>query len=89
MSTLLQHDLLEAQASVDWALSQLPGLAKRVDAWLDRSIAVELRYPGAGTPHNLIIGVDKEPLPLSFNVAAGAYINAILDRLRRRPFQPA
>jgi hypothetical protein len=78
---LMHPDLLEAQASVDWALSQLPGLAKRLDDWMDRSIVMELRDPGAVAEHNLIIGVQKELLPLSFNVEVGAYINALRSGL--------
>jgi hypothetical protein len=80
-ATLMHSDLLEAQASADWALSQLPGLAKRLDEWMDRSIVMELRNPGAVAEHNLIIGVQKEPLPLSFNVEVGAYINALRSGL--------
>lgn len=77
----MRPDLLEAQASVHWALGSLPDLAKRLDAWLDRSVKVELRDPGGDATHNLIIGVEKELLPLSFNVEVGAYINAIRSSL--------
>lgn len=78
---IMHPDLLEAQASVGWALSRLPDLAKRLDAWLDRSVTTELRDPGAHATHNLIIGVEKELLPLSFHVEVGAYINAIRSSL--------
>ena len=74
-------DLLEALASADWALVQLPDLAKRLDAWIDSSIRMEVRDPGPQAEINLIIGVQKEPLPLSFNVEVGAYINAIRSSL--------
>jgi hypothetical protein len=79
--TGMRPDLLEAQASVDWAWSQLPHLAKRLDAWLDRSVKTELRDPGGEATHNLIIGVEKELLPLSFHAEVGAYINAIRSSL--------
>jgi hypothetical protein len=41
----------------------------------------ELRDPGDHATHNLIIGVEKELLPLSFNVEVGAYINTIRSSL--------
>jgi hypothetical protein len=77
----MRTDLLEAQASVAWAVSQLPGLAKRLDAWLEHGVTTELRDPGADATHNLIIGVEKELMPLSFNVEVGAYVNAIRSSL--------
>ena len=74
-------DLADAQASVSWAFAQLSPLARRLDAWLDRSVVVELRDPGPQTTHNLIIGVEKELLPLFFNVEVGMYLNAIRSSL--------
>ncbi len=74
-------DLADAQASVSWAFAQLAPLAKRMDAWLDRSVVVELRDPGPHATHNLIIGVEKELLPLFFNVEVGMYLNAIRSSL--------
>lgn len=77
----MRPDLLEAQASVDWVWSQLPDLAERLEKWLDRGVTTEIRDPGPLATHNLIIGVEKELLPLSFNVEVGAYINAIRSSL--------
>jgi hypothetical protein len=77
----MRADLLEAKSSVDWVWSQLPGLVQRVEAWLNEHVVVELRDPGDHATHNLIIGVEKELLPLSFNVETGAYINAIRSSL--------
>lgn len=74
-------DLAEAQASVSWAFAQLSPLARRLDAWLNRSVVVELRDPGPQATHNLIIGVEKELLPLFFNVEVGMYLNAIRSSL--------
>ena len=42
---------------------------------------MELRDPGSEATHNLIIGVEKELLPLSFHVEVGAYINVIRSSL--------
>ena len=81
MENVLRVDLLEAQANVDWVWGRLPDLAKRLDEWLDRSVTTKLHDPGGDSTHNLIIGVEKELLPLSFNVEVGAYINVIRSSL--------
>jgi len=80
-AAVTRPDLFEGLASANWALAQLPDLAKRLDTWMDSSIRMELRDPGPQSEINLIIGVQKEPLPLSFNVEVGAYINAIRSSL--------
>jgi hypothetical protein len=77
----MRPDLLEAQASVDWPFSQLPDLAKRINAWLDRSVRVEIRETPSPATENAIVAVEKEWLPLSFNVEVGAYINAVRSSL--------
>jgi len=77
----VRADLLEAKATAEWARARLPDLAKRLDEWLDRSVTTELRDRGGDATHNLIIGVEKELLPLSFNVEVGAYINVIRSSL--------
>jgi hypothetical protein len=74
-------DLAEAQACISWAFSHLAPLTRRLDEWLERSVDTELRDPGENATHNLIIGVEKEPLPLSFNVEVGAYVNTIRSSL--------
>jgi hypothetical protein len=76
-----QTDLAEAQACVSWVFARLPALMKRLDEWLDRGVITKLHDPGENATHNLIIGVEKEPLPLSFNVEVGAYINTIRSSL--------
>lgn len=76
-----QPDLAEAQACISWTFSHLVPLTKRLDEWLERSVVTELRDPGEHATHNLIIGVEKELLPLSFSVEVGAYINTIRSSL--------
>jgi hypothetical protein len=77
----MRPDLLEAKASVDWVWSQLPGLVQHLEMWLNEHVTLELRDPGGNATHDLIIGVEKELLPLSFNVEVGAYINALRSGL--------
>ncbi|SED79107.1 hypothetical protein SAMN05519104_4378 [Rhizobiales bacterium GAS188] len=77
----VRDDLLDAQASVDWVASHLPSLQRRIDSWLDANLIVEIEEVELAGPENAIVGVEKEPFPLSFNVEVGAYINAIRSGL--------
>ncbi|QIP03969.1 hypothetical protein [Bradyrhizobium symbiodeficiens] len=77
----MRPDLLEAQASVDWALSQLPDLSKRLDEWLKRGVTIEIKELPSPADTNLIIAVENELLPLSFQAEVGAYINSIRSSL--------
>jgi hypothetical protein len=78
---LTRSDLLPAQASVDWAVAQFPAFQARLDVWLRDNIHVVVKELETDTPNNVILAVEKEPLPLAFNVEAGAYINAIRSSL--------
>jgi hypothetical protein len=77
----MQNDLLHAQASVDWAVAQFPAFQARLDGWLDANIDVSIKELPPNVPNNLIVATEKAPLPLAFNVEAGAYINAIRSSL--------
>jgi hypothetical protein len=74
----MRPDLLEAQACIDWAMGQLPDLSIRLDEWLKRGVTIEVKeLPDT----NLIIAVENELLPLSFQAEVGAYINSIRSSL--------
>jgi hypothetical protein len=77
----MRDDLLDAKASVDWAVAQLPAFQVRLDAWLKVNIYVTVKDLPANTPNNVVLAMEKEPLPRSFQVEAGAYINAIRSSL--------
>ena len=77
----MRADLLHAQASVDWAVSQLPSFQQRMDAWIDLNFEVTLRQFETQPPLFRIVGVERNPIPLSFNVEVGAYINALRSAL--------
>jgi hypothetical protein len=77
----MRYDLLHAQASVDWAVAQLPSLNDRINAWLQFNLEVTIKDPDPNVPNNVIVAVEKDPFPLAFNVEAGAYINAIRSSL--------
>jgi hypothetical protein len=77
----MRYDLLHAQASVDWAVAQLPSLNDRINAWLQFNLEVTIKDPDPNVPNNVIVTVEKDPFPLAFNVEAGAYTNAIRSSL--------
>jgi hypothetical protein len=73
--------LLEAQASVDWAISQFPSFKDRLGSWLDENIEIVIRDVPAPATHNPIVAVEKDDLPLSFSAESGCYFNAIRSAL--------
>jgi hypothetical protein len=77
----MRDDLLHAQASVDWAVSQLPAFKERLDGWIDNNINVIIRDHPSSTEYDNVVAVYKCPFPLEFHVEAGAYINAIRSSL--------
>jgi hypothetical protein len=77
----MRDDLLHAQASVDWAESNLPILKQRLDAWLKDNIHVVIKELPDDTPNNVVVAIQKCPLPVAFQVEAGANINAIRSSL--------
>jgi len=77
----MRADLLHAQASVDWAVTQLPSFRKRTNAWINDNVYLTIKELPADVPNNLIVAMEKEPLPIAFQVEAGAYINAIRSSL--------
>ena len=41
----MRYDLLHAQASVDWAVAELPSLNDRINAWLQFNLEVTIKDP--------------------------------------------
>lgn len=77
----MRADLLEAQASVDWAFDQLLPFNERLEAWLRANVVIEVRDVPPPATHNPIVAFEKELLPIAFSVEAGAYINTIRSSL--------
>jgi len=77
----MRDDLLDAQASVDWAISHFPSLKERLSSWLETKVSVEIKELDTNTANNVIVAVEKEALPRVFNVEVGAYINALRSSL--------
>jgi hypothetical protein len=77
----MRHDLLEAKASIDWAVSNFPSLQGRLSEWLNLNVSLEIKELESSKTDNLIVAIEKEALPLSFNAEVGAYINSIRSGL--------
>ncbi|WP_092117144.1 hypothetical protein [Bradyrhizobium erythrophlei] len=73
----MRPDLLEAQACVEWPMSQLGGLSKRLEEWLARGVTIEIKELPPPAESNLITAIENELLPLHFQAEVGAYINSI------------
>jgi len=73
----VRTDLLDAQACVDWAVDRLPDLETRINEWLRLNVVVEIEDAGSGVPNNVIVAIQREELPRSFNVEIGAYLNTV------------
>jgi hypothetical protein len=77
----MRADLLDAQASVDWAVAQFESLENRINSWLHLNVSARVKETDPPATHDVVVAVEKESLPLSFNVEVGAYINAIRSSL--------
>jgi hypothetical protein len=77
----MRDDLLHATASVDWAEAQFSSFQQRLNEWLEANVHARVKELPPDVPNNLIVVAQKEALPLSLNVEAGAYLNAIRSSL--------
>lgn len=77
----MRDDLLDAQASIDWAVAQIPVLEKRFIAWQRSGPYESAVEPDPETGDNLVVVRRTRPADLSFNAEAGAIINAIRSSL--------
>jgi len=74
-------DLLDAQTTVDWAVAQLPSLSERMQAWLDENVYAVVEETEPPATHDVIVAIEKQALPLGFNVEVGSYLNVIRSSL--------
>jgi len=77
----MRDDLLDAKAAVDWAVSNFPAFQNKFASWLKANISVALKEMDTHATHNVIVAIEKEPLPFAFSVEAGAYVNVIRSAL--------
>jgi hypothetical protein len=77
----MRDDLLDAQASIDWAVSQIPVMQERFIAWQRSGPYKAVVEPDPQTGDNLVVVRRTRPPDLTFNAEAGAIINAIRSSL--------
>jgi hypothetical protein len=77
----MRYELLEAQAAVDWAVANFPSLEKRLRTWLKLNVSIEIKEHESSASDDLIVATEKEPLPLSFSIEVGAYLNTLRSSL--------
>lgn len=77
----MRDDLLDAQASVDWAVSQIPILQTRFISWQRDHPYSVVSEPDPDTGEKLIVARESAAFDLTFNAEAGAIINAIRSSL--------
>jgi hypothetical protein len=77
----MRDDLLDAQASVDWAVSNFQAFEERLNSFIKGNLNIIIEESDSDASYNPVIVIEKAPLPLTFNVEAGAYINAIRSSL--------
>jgi hypothetical protein len=77
----MRSDLSYAQASLDWAKSNLPSFEERLNLWCQNNIKTVIQKTDSDEGSNVIIAVEKSPFPLCFSAEVGAYINAIRSSL--------
>jgi hypothetical protein len=77
----MRDDLLDPQASVDWAKAQIPILKQRFVTWERSSPYAVVPESDSQTRENLVVIRRTRPADLSFNVEVGVIINAIRSAL--------
>jgi hypothetical protein len=77
----MRDHLLHAQASVDWAVSNFPIFEERLNSFIKSNLNIIIEDSYSDAFYDPVVVIEKAPLPLTFNVEAGAYINAIRSSL--------
>jgi hypothetical protein len=76
----MRDDLLDALASVDWAVAQIPLFEEAFRSWATDH-PYELRFEPNSDPAQKSAAAYFDPLPRSFNAWAGAIINSLRSSL--------
>lgn len=77
----MRDDLLDAQAAVDWAKTQIPAIQQRFLAWQRDNQYEFVVEHDPDTGEKLVAALDSVQLDRSFNVETGAIINGIRSSL--------
>jgi hypothetical protein len=77
----MRDDLLDAQAAIDWPVSNFPSLEQRLAAWVNANVYLDIIDHDPQSPNKIVVAREKSQLPRSFNVEVGAYINCLRSSL--------
>jgi hypothetical protein len=77
----MRDDLQHARASIGWAEANFPVFQKQLNVWLDQNVHLAVREQPSNVPNDVVVLAEKGPLPATFQVEAGIYINAIRSSL--------
>jgi hypothetical protein len=76
----MRDDLLDAQAAIDWAVTQIPLFQEAFRTWI-YDHPYELRFEPYSDPSGKLAVVYFDPLPRTFNAWVGAIVNSLRSSL--------
>jgi hypothetical protein len=77
----MRDDLLDAQASVDWAVAQIPLLQQSLIDWQRGYPYAISRERDPKSDGDIVVAIQQTPLPLTFNAWFGAIFNSLRSSL--------
>jgi hypothetical protein len=77
----MRDDLLDAQACVDWTITNIPLFEERLQRWLKENVEVVRIDLPPESDEDMLVARGKCAVPVAFNVEAGAYINTLRSGL--------
>lgn len=77
----MRDDLLDAQAAVEWAVTQIPSLQQEFISWQRANPYPVVQEPDPDGGGRDVAVVYDQPFPLTFNAWVGAIINSLRSSL--------
>ena len=77
----MRDDLLDAQAAVDWAVAQIPLIQQALIEWQRGDPYIISREGDPDGVGDIVVAVQKIPLPLTFNAWFGSTFNSLRSAL--------
>ena len=77
----MRDDLLDAQASVDWAVAQIPLVQQSLIEWQGGHPYLISREADPQSDGDIVVAIQQTPLPLTFNAWMGAILNSLRSSL--------
>lgn len=78
---MIWNDLQDAQASVDWTVSNFAAFEERLKTWIAANLDVRIVESEANLTEDLIVAKQTNDIPLVMNAEVGAYLNALRSAL--------